>query len=139
MWKRALLCVLCLSFNSSYLMAEEATDGGAEVKNDYRYFQLEPDIITNYVKPGKRIGFVRITIELMVRSSGEYNLIDKHEPLIRDKIISILGQQNEKMIKSITDRDAIRARCLEEVNNLLYDETGEKPLANLLFTKYLYQ
>jgi flagellar FliL protein len=139
MLKRALLCVFCLSFNASFLMAEDASDGGAKVQNDYRYFPLEPDIITNYVKPGKRIGFVRITIELMVKSSGDYNLIDKHEPLIRDKIISILGQQDEKMIKSTAERDAIRLNCLEEVNNLLYAETGEKPLEDLLFTKYLYQ
>lgn len=139
MLKRALLCVLCLSFNVSLLMAEEASDGSAPIQNDYRYFPLEPDIITNYIKPGKRIGFVRITVELMVKSSGEYDLIDKHEPLIRDKIITILGQQNEKMIKSTADRDSIRQRCLEEVNELLFTETGEKPLANLLFTKYLYQ
>ncbi|WP_413700404.1 flagellar basal body-associated FliL family protein [Psychromonas sp. KJ10-10] len=139
MLKRALLCVLCLSFNASLLMAEEASDGSAVVQNDYRYFQLEPDIITNYIKPGKRIGFVRITVELMVKSAGEYDLIDKHEPLIRDKIITILGQQNEKIIKSTADRDSIRQRCLEEVNNLLFTETGEKPLTDLLFTKYLYQ
>lgn len=139
MLKRALLCVLCLSFNASFLMAEDAPESGTEVQNDYQYFQLEPDIITNYIKPGKRIGFVRVTIELMVNSSGNYKIIDKHEPLIRDKIISIIGQQNEKMIKSIADRDLIRQRCLVEVNELLFAETGEKPLANLLFTKYLYQ
>ncbi|PKF63069.1 flagellar basal body-associated protein FliL [Psychromonas sp. psych-6C06] len=140
MWKRALLCVLCLLFNSSFVLAdEEATGEGEAVQNDYQYFSLEPDIITNYIKPGKRIGFVRVTVELMVKSKSNYALIDEHEPLIRDKIIAIFGQQNEAMVKSITEREGIRARCLEEVNQLLYTETGKKPLEDVLFTKYLYQ
>jgi len=140
MFKRALFCVLCLSLSSSLLMAEEeATEEAAAPTSDYQYFQLEPDIITNYIKPGKRIGFVRITVELMVNSKSNYSVIDNHEPLIRDKIITIFGQQTEKMVKSITDREGIRQRCLEEVNELLFAETGKKPLEDLLFTKYLYQ
>jgi len=140
MWKRALLCVLCLSICPSFLMAdEESTEDVEEIKNDYHYFQLEPDIITNYIKPGKRIGFVRITVELMAKSKSNYALIDDHEPLIRDKIITILGQQTEIMVKSITEREGIRKRCLDEVNELLFTETGKKPLEDLIFTKYLYQ
>jgi flagellar FliL protein len=118
---------------------EESTEAVEEAKNDYHYFQLEPDIITNYLKPGKRIGFVRITVELMAKSKSNYALIDDHEPLIRDKIITILGQQTEIMVKSITEREGIRKRCLDEVNELLFTETGKKPLEDLLFTKYLYQ
>ena len=140
MWKRALLCMLCLSFSASFVTADEESEGGAvEMKNDYHYFQLEPDIITNYIKVGKRIGFVRITVELMAKSKGNLSLIDEHEPLIRDKIITIIGEQSEAMVKSISDRETIRQRCLDEVNEMLQAETGKRPLEDLLFTKYLYQ
>lgn len=140
MWIRALLCVLCLSFNTSFLMAQdEPTESNKKNLNDYQYFQLEPDIITNYIKPGKRIGFVRLTVELMVKSKSNYELIDTHEPLIRDKVISILGEQTEEVVKSIAKREGIRLRCLDEVNEILYKETGRKPLIDLIFTKYLYQ
>ena len=140
MWKRVLLCMLCLSFSSSFVMADEESDEGTEeVKNDYHYFQLEPDIITNYIKTGKRIGFVRITVELMAKSKSNYSVIDDHEPLIRDKIITILGEQTEAIVKSITERETIRKRCLDEVNEMLQAETGKKPLEDLFFTKYIYQ
>jgi len=112
---------------------------GAEVANDYHYFQLEPDIITNYVKPGKRIGFVRITIDLMSASAEDLALIETHEPLIRDKIIRIFGRLTEDVVKSTSEREEIRLLCLEEVNDMLKKETGEKPLEDLFFTKYLYQ
>ena len=75
----------------------------------------------------------------MVDSKSSYAVLEEHEPLIRDKIITILGQQTEIVVKSIVERENIRPRCLEEVNELLYKETGKKPLIELLFTKYLYQ
>jgi len=136
MFKKALFCVLCLSLFSPLLFAEgEATAG----ENGYQYFLIEPDIITNYIKPGKRIGFVRVTVELMVKSKSNYAVLENNEPLIRDKIITIFGEQNEAMVKSVTDRENIRQRCLVEINDLLYAELGKKPLEDLLFTKYLYQ
>ena len=136
MFKKALFCVLCFSLFSSTLFAETEAEAIVE---DYQYFQLEPDIITNYIKPGKRIGFVRITVELMVKSKASYATLETHAPLIRDKIITVFGQQNEKEVKSITERDGIRQRCLDEVNELLFAETGKKPIEELIFTKYLYQ
>ncbi|AGH80234.1 flagellar basal body-associated protein FliL [Psychromonas sp. CNPT3] len=135
--KKILLCLFCFSLSlfSPAILADEE----GEVKNDYQYFLLEPDIITNYIKIGKRIGFVRISVDLMVNSQSDYELLERHEPLIRDRIISIFGEQNEDKVKSISERELIRKHCLEDVNNLLFAETGTKPIKELIFTKYLYQ
>lgn len=141
MFKKALLCVICFSLFSPVLFAEEevSEEAAEEAQNDYQYYLIEPDIITNYIKPGKRIGFVRITVELMVKSKSNHALLGVHEPLIRDKIITIFGEQNEEMVKSVLDRESIRQRCLEELNAQLLTETGKEPIEELLFTKYLYQ
>ena len=136
MFKKSLLSVFILLCISSFTMAEEANE---KKEPNYQYLPLEPDIITNYIKPGKRVGFVRVKVELMVKSAENYALIDLHKPLIRDKIITILGMQDEKSAKSITEREAIRLSCLTKVNELLFTETGKKPLEDLIFTKYLYQ
>jgi len=137
MFKKALLCVLYFSLLSRPVMAEE--ESATEIVNDYQYFLIEPDIITNYIKPGKRIGYIRVTLELMTRSKANYALLENNEPLIRDKIITVLGEQNEQQIKSTVDRDRIRQRCLDEINASLLAETGRQPIEDLLFTKYLYQ
>ncbi|WP_435235601.1 flagellar basal body-associated FliL family protein [Psychromonas sp. PT13] len=134
MFKKVLILIFCFSFLSSPLFAEE----GAEA-NDYQYYSIEPDIITNYIKSGKRIGFIRMTVELMVRSKDDYALLEKHDPLIRDRIITILGEQDEKAVKSVDQRDAIRQRCVEELNELLFTETKAKPIIDVLFTKFLFQ
>ncbi len=137
MWKRTLLCVFCLSFVSPFLIAEDESSAGAQ--DGYHYFAIEPDIISNYVKPGKRIGFIRLTVDLLTNSKINIALLEKNEPLIRDKIMTILGEQTEDSIKSTSKREGIRLRCLDEVNAVLYDETGKKPVTDLLFTRYLYQ
>jgi flagellar FliL protein len=132
--KKVFIFIFCISFLSSPLLAEEEA-----VNNDYQYYSIEPDVITNYIKPGKRIGFIRITIELMVRSKGDYSILYMNDPLIRDRLITILGEQDEQAIKSVEERDVIRQRCVEELNNLLFTETQKKPIVDILFTKFLFQ
>ena len=75
----------------------------------------------------------------MVKSSSAYEQVEMNAPLIRDRIITIFGEQNESQIKSNTERDAIRQRCLTEVNDVLFEFIGTRPVENLLFTKYLDQ
>jgi len=138
MLKKMLMCVLSLTlFLSQQQLAAEEQPNNTGI--DYQYFSLDPDIITNYIKPGKRIGYVRVSVELLVDSATNYALVEMHAPLIRDRIITVLGEQNEKEIKSNLEREAIRMRCLLEINEVISAVSGIRPVRDLHFTKYLYQ
>jgi flagellar FliL protein len=50
-----------------------------------------------------------------------------------------LGKQNEDVIKSLAGREDLRKTLVEQLNNTLLPETGRTIIADLLFTKYLYQ
>ena len=144
---RNLLTILILSSMPFFLLAEEepvATEipetKTASPTGDYAYYGLEPDIITNYVNEDKKhLGYIRVTVELMIEKSNDLSKVQHHAPLIRDAIIRILGEQELKHIKSIKGREEIRAYCLEVANNLMIQEEGRKIFKDLLFTKYLYQ
>ena len=110
----------------------------AEDDNSYAYFGFEPEIVTNYIANRKKLGFVRVGVELMVRGKSDLESIETHEPLLRAAIVEILGNQTEAQIKSMTGREAIRQDCLQTVNKLLRQEIGKEAVVNLLFTKYLY-
>ena len=125
-----LLAVFCLL--SSPLVA-----ASKDVKPNYVYFSLDPDIITNYVSSTNEIGFINVSVELMLVSEDNLAIIEQYEPLIRDKIISLLGQQSPQELRSMTGREAVRKRIQNEVNSLLKQESGVAAIANLLFTKYL--
>ncbi|PSU99473.1 flagellar basal body-associated protein FliL [Photobacterium leiognathi subsp. mandapamensis] len=103
------------------------------------YYTLEPDITTNYVTQGKRLGYIRLQIDLMIRDQKYLTEIEYHTPLIRDAIIEIVSKQPEAKIKSLTGREEIRRACQDQVNRLLLAETRHQPVAELLFTKFLYQ
>jgi flagellar FliL protein len=104
--------------------------------SDYAYFGFEPDIITNYVAVKKKMGYVRLTVELMVEGDN-LTIVEHHSPLLRDAIINIIGQQSEAKVKSIKGRAEIQLECEEQVKELLIKETGEPLIKKLLFTQWL--
>ncbi|MEL0657595.1 flagellar basal body-associated FliL family protein [Psychromonas arctica] len=138
MFKKILFCIFYLTLFSPFNLAS-AEEENAEPVADYQYYALEPDIITNYIKPGKHLGYIRLGIDLMVKSTTAYQAVETHEPIIRDRIITILGEQSEQQIKSITERKIIRTRCLNAANDAIFEITGTRPIEDLLFTKYLDQ
>ncbi|WP_159822113.1 flagellar basal body-associated protein FliL [Colwellia sp. 20A7] len=103
---------------------------------DYAYFGFEPDIVTNYIPLKKKMGYVRLTVELMVPSQN-IEVVEHHSPLLRDAIIEIIGKQPEEKVKSIKGRSEIQLKCEEKVKELLTQETGQPIIKKLLFTQWL--
>ena len=104
---------------------------------DVVYFGFEPEIVTNYVAVKKKMGYVRLTVELMIEGKGNLEAVEHHAPLLRDAIITIIGQQPEEKIKSINGRYDIQRLCESEVRKLLTQETGKPLIKKLLFTQWL--
>ena len=128
MKKTLLILSILLSLSLSIPSAKAA---------DYAYFGFEPSIITNYVSVKKKMGYFRLTVELMIEDSSNYEVVEHHSPLLRDAIITIIGQQAEAKIKSINGRHEIQRLCEEKVKNLLTKETGKPLIKKLLFTQWL--
>ncbi|MBT1445048.1 flagellar basal body-associated protein FliL [Shewanella sp. JM162201] len=128
-----MLAVFVLSLGLPALAEEEAPK-----LEEYAYYGFEPEIVTNYISNRKKLGFVRISVELMVKNPDDMVQVEKHDPLLRSAIIEILGNQPEEKIKSLTGREEIRRECYDAVNKLMEAETGKALVVNLLFTRYLY-
>ncbi|MBR9789933.1 MAG: flagellar basal body-associated protein FliL [Vibrionaceae bacterium] len=103
------------------------------------YFTLEPDLTTNFYTNGKKLGYVQVRIDIMVMSQRDLAIVEHHQPLIRDAIIELLGKQTEDTIKSLSGREGLRKTLVTRLNETLLPETGKTIIADLLFTKYLYQ
>lgn len=117
-------------FTSCFSMKTEASIG---------YFGFEPDIITNYIgQSNKKLGYVRVTVDLMLDDVSNIAIVEHHTPLLRDAIVQILSKEPEESIKSLTGREEIRQRCITKLKDLLKAETGQEIIREVLFTKYLY-
>ena len=83
------------------------------------------------------MGYVRLTVELMIEDASNYEIVEHHSPLLRDAIINIIGQQPESKVKSINGRHEIQRLCEDKVKELLEKETGKPLIKKLLFTQWL--
>lgn len=127
---------LLLLLVSSVVMAQEA----AKARPKVVYYGFDPDIVTNYVTTGqKSLGYVRVTMELMIKDEKYLPIIEHHEPMILNAIVATFGKEPEDMIKSLTGREEIRLKIQRTLNDLLKKETGVEAVQDVLFTKYLYQ
>lgn len=122
-------------FLFSFLLCLSSSDSQAKAGN-YAYFGFEPDIVTNYIAMKKKMGYVRLTVELMVEGNN-LTIVEHHAPLLRDAIINIIGQQTEAKVKSMMGRSEIQLQCEEQVKELLIKETGQPLIKKLLFTQWL--
>ena len=127
-----IILAITLLFSASSFAEEELAPKLA-------YFTLEPDLTTNFYTKGKKLGYIQVRLDIMVANSKDLATIEHHQPLIRDAVIELLGKQNEETIKSLSGREDLRKTLVEHLNKILLPETGKTLIADLLFTKYLYQ
>lgn len=136
MYKRYIVQII---FAFSLLISASSSAGNEEAAPQLAYFTLEPDLTTNFYTKGKKMGYVQVRIDIMVMSQQDLTIVEHHQPLIRDAVVELLGRQSEDTIKSLSGREELRKTLVQELNETLLPETGKTVIADLLFTKYLYQ
>lgn len=130
-----LFIFVCSSLFSITSLAEEETSQAPT----FAYYTLEPDMTTNIHTKGKVLSYLQVRIDLMVADNSYIIELEQHDPLIRDAIVEIIGEQSADQVKTLAGREELRKTLLDEINSLLLVETGRTLIADLLFTKYLYQ
>ena len=92
----------------------------ARAESTVGYFGFEPDIITNYIgASSKKMGYVRVTIDLMLNNTSDIAIVEHHTPLLRDALVEIFSKEPEEKIKSLTGREEIRAKCAEKLKSII--------------------
>jgi flagellar FliL protein len=130
-WLLASLLTL-LSFHS-------VVYGQEVVRKSYAYFSLEPAIVTNFLgSSARKLGFVSVSIELMLEDPDFLEAAEHHSPLMRAATIEVFGSQPAEKVKSLTGREDIRRICLEKLQELMIKETGSEMIKDVIFTRYIY-
>jgi len=128
-----ILIAAMLSTNSAFAQEEETGPM-------FAYIALDPDIITNYAGDNsKKLGYLRLTIEIMLDNPEYIADIEHHMPLLRATAIEVIGWQSEQTVKSLTGREDMRRSILKNFRDILLRETGNEIIRDIIFTKYLRQ
>ncbi|MEE4246494.1 MAG: flagellar basal body-associated FliL family protein [Kangiellaceae bacterium] len=133
---KGLLAVSILAI-SPLSFGQEATE---EVKKEVHYFDLDPNVITNYQKKSsRRLGYITLDIQIQVSSVERLEMLDYHKALIDDALSKIINTFDEATIKDISARDKIRLAIKDQLTAALKEETGEEIVDDVFFTKFVYQ
>lgn len=139
MFKRMLIVLLITGFWSILAIAEGG-EGKDEDPNGIKYYELFPNLVTNYVRPDGKIGFVSIGIQLKTKGKDHSEVLRLNKYLLQDAVIWLVRGQTEDQLKSVEHREELRQEILTLSNKTLEENIKKKDLVlDVLFTKYLWQ
>jgi len=105
-----------------------------------KYFELFPNLVTNYQRQDGKLGFLSVGIQLKIKGTHGVNLVKQHLPLMQDAIVWLLRSQNETTVKDLAQREMLRQQTLTELQARMEAETKQKEIVlDVLFTKYVWQ
>ncbi len=132
-----LLLLLVLVLFSVTTLAEE--EGEAKPEPEMHYYQVEPDVVTNYMRTGNKLGFIVVQVNIAVIGEANLLMLEQHDPLIRDVLIAGISNMTQDQVTDIDAREQVRLALKEALAQELEAETGQKLVEDLFFTKYTYQ
>lgn len=135
---KTLIFILILVFSSFSTAAEEAP-AEDESKEPFMYYQISPNIMTFYQSTGRKMGYIVVQVQVVVRGQEDFDTVDLHLPLLQDTLVGFFNSQEKAVIQDLQQRENLRNEAKSKVAEVLKEELGRDIVENLLFTQYVFQ
>ena len=144
----AIVVVLIISIGVTvFIMLPDGnvSDEGSETKETVEkillpanYVKLKPEFIINF-QVGGRQRFLQIYMEVMTRDETVVSAVERHSPLIRNNVITFIGDQKFSDLRTPTGKEKLREDLKLLINNVLEKEMGIGVIEEVLFTNFVMQ
>ena len=103
------------------------------------YIALEPPFVANFDgTAGTR--FLQITVQLMTRAPEMVDFLKQHDPVIRNDLLLLFGNQHVDEVSSREGKEKLRAAALEAIRKIVAAEGGKpEELEAVYFTSFVMQ
>lgn len=91
------------------------------------------------LQDGKRQRYLQAEISVSTRNDEVVAAMDMHSPLIRAKVIELLGAQDFSALRTDEGRKAVRDSLLAQINALLEAEGAPAEVEQVFFTDFVLQ
>jgi flagellar FliL protein len=103
------------------------------------YVALDPPFVVNF-EAESAVRFLQVTVQIMSRDPHTVELLKSNDPVIRNDLLLLLGNQKYETIASLEGKEKLRADSLETVRRIVKDGGGEPPLVEAVyFTSFVMQ
>lgn len=103
------------------------------------YVKMDPPFVANFEAKGL-MRFLQVSVEIMTRDPLTAELLKQHDPMIRNDLLMLFGNQKYEDISTHEGKDKLRAAALESVRKIIGGEGGDaKKVEQLYFTSFVMQ
>lgn len=119
---------------------KKKAEQAAEPQIPAEYIILKPEFVVSF-QVGTRQRFLQTSIEIMSRKKTVSEAVALHEPMIRNEIIRILGEQDFDRLRTNDGRIALQDALQKQLGLVLSREANLKPedIEAVLFTNFVMQ
>ncbi|MBL4612087.1 flagellar basal body-associated FliL family protein [Halopseudomonas sp.] len=103
-----------------------------------QYVELSPSFVGT-VGPGPKIQYMKVDVALRANDPAAVPRIEYHDPLIRNTLVSLFGHETLESVATLEGKEALRAKALAAVQEVLEEEEGKPLVDDLLFTNLVTQ
>lgn len=137
--KAIFLLALLLGLSPALAYAEGHGGGGEKGGATYPgYVPLTPPLVVNLANKN-RAQFLRVDIQFFVETAHDAEVLATHMPLLRDRMITLLGGRQADQLMSTQAREELRAELLAKLRETLTEKEGTPAITALYFTGFIIQ
>jgi flagellar FliL protein len=131
---------------AAYFMLADHNDAKAAAAEEAKsatapalYVPLDPPFVVNF-EAEQLVRFLQVTVQVMSRDPATIDLIKANDPVVRNDLLLLLGNQNYATISSREGKEKLRQQALEAVRKVVTNAGGKaSKVEAIYFTSFVMQ
>lgn len=108
-------------------------------KSPALYIAMDPPFVVNF-KAKSAVRFLQVAVQIMTRDSATQALIKENDPIVRNDLLTMLGNIEYETISTTEGKEGLRQQALTAVRKIVGDEGGKPELVEAVyFTSFVMQ
>ena len=127
------------------MMNKEAPEAAAAVPAEKpnpfaeaKYFELKPEFVVNFGAKA-RPRYMMIDVSVSTKDDKAIEALKKHMPVVRDKLLSLFGDQNAAALQSSEAKENLRGETLACIQDVMKERFGSAAIDEVFFTRFVTQ
>ena len=103
------------------------------------YVALDPPFVVNF-EAEQLVRFLQVTVQVMPRDPATVEIIKANDPVVRNDLLLLLGNQSYTTISSRDGKEKLRLQALEAVRKVVISAGGKaEKVEAIYFTSFVMQ
>ena len=103
------------------------------------FFEMTPPFVVNLNDTESNVRYLQVSVSLMTYSPEDMNQVKEYLPLIKNRLILLLGEQKFNALRTKQGKEALQAAALKTVREGLEEMTGDPLVEGLFITSIVGQ